>query len=42
VRIAHSLFQSLVAEPIAARFGLFATSSVILAGLTARAAKLAF
>lgn len=41
LRIAHSLFQSLV-NKIFTRFYLFVTSSVVLAGLTGRAATLLF
>ncbi|GES60557.1 membrane protein [Aspergillus terreus] len=41
MRIAHSLFHNLVNEPNG-RFALFTTSSVILLGLTARAASLLF
>jgi hypothetical protein len=41
IRIAHSVFQSLV-NKIFTRFYIFVTSSVVLAGLTARAATLAF
>ena len=41
VRIAHSLLHSL-ANIIVVRFGLFASSSFVLLGLTLRAAKLVF
>ncbi|KAF7195181.1 hypothetical protein HII31_03387 [Pseudocercospora fuligena] len=41
VRVVHSLFQSLV-NKVMTRFQLFATSSLVLAGLTGRAAQLAF
>lgn len=40
-RIVHSLFQSLV-NKILVRFSIFATSSVVLAGLTGRLAQLVF
>ena len=41
IRIVHSLFQSLV-NKVRVRFYLFVTSSVVLAGLTGRAAALLF
>ncbi|KAG9205908.1 hypothetical protein G6514_006185 [Epicoccum nigrum] len=41
IRIVHSLFQSLV-NKVMVRFYIFATSSVVLAGLTGRAATLLF
>ena len=41
LRIFHSIFQSLVNQ-VFTRFQIFATSSVVLAGLTARLAQLAF
>lgn len=41
VRIVHSLVQALV-NKIMVRFGLFAVSSAVLAGLTAKAAQVMF
>ena len=41
LRIVHSLFQSLV-NKVFTRFYLFGTSSIVLAGLTGRAATLLF
>ncbi|KAL1592114.1 hypothetical protein SLS59_009882 [Nothophoma quercina] len=41
LRIVHSLFQSLV-NKVFTRFYIFGTSSVVLAGLTGRAATLLF
>jgi len=41
LRIIHSLFQSIV-NIVMVRFQLFATSSLVVAGLTARLAKLLF
>lgn len=41
VRIVHSLFQSLV-NKVLVRFGIFSTSSIVLAGLTGRLAQLVF
>lgn len=41
LRIVHSLFQSLV-NKVFTRFYIFGTSSVVLAGLTTRAATLLF
>ncbi|PVH93958.1 hypothetical protein DM02DRAFT_603238 [Periconia macrospinosa] len=41
MRLVHSLWHNLVNEPFV-RFCLFSTSSVVLAGLTARAAALLF
>lgn len=41
IRIVHSLFQSLV-NKVTIRFQIFAASSIVLAGLTGRAARLAF
>jgi hypothetical protein len=40
-RVVHSVFQSLV-NYIPVRFGLFVTSSAVLAGLTGRLAQLVF
>ncbi|KAI3395629.1 hypothetical protein diail_1067 [Diaporthe ilicicola] len=41
IRVVHSLFQSLV-NKILVRFSIFSTSSIVLAGLTARLAQLVF
>ena len=41
IRVVHSLVQAL-ANPIMPRFYIFATSSMVLAGLTAKAAMLVF
>lgn len=41
LRVAHSLFQALV-NKVVVRFQLFAGSSVVLAGLTARLLRLVF
>jgi hypothetical protein len=42
LRVTHSFYQSLVNDPVIRRFYLFALSSLVLAGLTARAALLVF
>lgn len=41
LRVVHSLVQSL-ANPILPRFGIFATSSLVLTGLTIKAATVFF
>jgi hypothetical protein len=41
VRVVHSLVHS-IANPIMVRFSLFALSSILLAGLTGRAAQVTF
>lgn len=42
IRVVHSVYQSVLNDPILGRFALFGSSGVVLAGLTARAAQLLF